>query len=133
VDTLHLASHWKTWVNVLSERWVQTCERLLERMKRFSAKKDKDRLDLVQSIRFSLYALHQSLLGWMNWVNNPDIMSAFKEEELEEMNRRITELTESFIKYDVEVTQLGAGKNLKRKRPKRGTAERRSLEETFYV
>lgn len=117
----------------MSERWVQTCERLLERMKRFSAKKDKDRLDLVQSIRFSLYALHQSLLGWMNWVNNPDIMSAFKEEELEEMNRRITELTESFIKYDVEVTQLGAGKNLKRKRPKRGTAERRSLEETFYV
>jgi len=120
-------------VKVLSERWVQTCERLLERMKRFSAKKDKDRLDLVQSIRFSLYALHQSLLGWMNWVNNPDIMSAFKEEELEEMNRKITELAESFIKYDVEVTQLGAGKNLKRKRPKRGTTERRSLEETFYV
>jgi len=102
-------------------------------MKRFSAKKDKDRLDLVQSIRFSLYALHQSLLGWMNWINNPDIMSAFKEEELEEMNRRIMELTESFIKYDVEVTQLGAGKNLTRKRPKRGTTERRSLEETFYV
>ena len=120
-------------VNTLSERWIQTCERLLERMRKFSAKEDKDRLDLVQSIRFSLYALHQSLLGWMNWVNNPNIMSAFKKEELDEMNRRITELTESFIKYDMEVTQLGTGKNLKRRRPRREPSERTSLEETFYV
>ena len=102
-------------------------------MRKFSEKKDKDRLDLVQSMRFALYALHRSLLGWMNWVNNPDIMAAFKKEELDEMNKRITEFTEAFIKYDVEVTQQGVRKNLRTKRPTREEAERRSLEEIFYV
>lgn len=117
----------------MSEGWVQTSEELLEQTRKFSAKKDKDRLDLVQSMRFSLYALHRSLIGWMNWVNNPDIMAAFEKEELDEMNRRITEFTESFIKYDVEVTQLGSEKNLAAKRPTHEPATRRSLEDIFYV
>lgn len=117
----------------MSERWVDTCERLLDEMKKFSEKKGKDRLDLVQSVRFALYALHRSLLGWMNWVNNPDIMTAFKKEELAEMNKKIIDFTESFIKYDVEVTQHGAQKNLGTKKPAREVAERRSLEEIFYV
>ena len=117
----------------MSEGWVQTCEQLLKQLKKFSAKKDKDRLDLVQSMRFSLYALHRSLLGWMNWVNNPDIMASFKHEELAEMNKKLTEFAEDFIKYDAEVTQRGAEKNLKMKRPRRESVERRSLEEVFYV
>lgn len=102
-------------------------------MRKFSAKKDKDRLDLVQSMMFSLYALHQSLLGWLNWVNNPDIMAAFRKEELDEMNKRIMELTESFLKYDVEATQLGAQKSLGTEKPTREPAERRRMEEIFYV
>ena len=115
----------------LSEGWVQTSETLLERIRESSAKKDKDRLDLVQSMVFSLYALHRSLQGWIDWVNNPDIMSAFNKEELDEMTGRITEFTEAFIKYDVEVTQRGAQKSLRTK-PAR-PAERRSLEDIFYV
>lgn len=117
----------------MSEGWVETCESLLEQMREFSAKKDKDRLDMVQSMTFSLYALHRSLLGWLNWVSNPDIMAAFKREELEEMNKRITELAESFLKYDVEATQLGSQKSLGTKKPTREPVERRSLEEIFYV
>ncbi|MFQ6094587.1 MAG: DUF2153 family protein [Candidatus Bathyarchaeia archaeon] len=117
----------------MSERWIQTCERLLEEMRRLSEKKDKDRLDLVQSVRFALYALHRSLLGWMNWVNNPDIMAAFNKEELDDINKRIIEFTESFIKYDVKVTQQGAQKNLGTKKAAREVAERRSLEDLFYV
>ena len=115
----------------LSEGWVETSETLLERIRESSAKKDKDRLDLVQSMVFSLYALHRSLQGWIDWVNNPDIMSAFDKEELDEMTRKITEFTEAFIKYDVEVTQRGAQKSL-RTEPAR-PAERRSLEDIFYV
>ncbi len=117
----------------LSEGWIKTCERLLEQIRRFSEKKNKDRLDLVQSMRFSLYALHRSLLGWINWVNNPDIMAAFKKEELDEMNKRITEFTESFIKYDVEVTQRGVQKNIGTKKAESSQSERRSLEEVFYI
>ena len=117
----------------MSEDWVQISKRLLEQIEKLSSKKEKDRLDLVQSMRFSLYALHRSLLGWMNWVNNPDIMAAFKKEELEEMNKEITEFTESFIKYDVAVTQKGAEKNLEARKPSRELPERRSLEDIFYV
>jgi len=117
----------------LSEGWVQTSQELIEQLKKFSAKENKDRLDLIQSMRFSLYVLHRSLLGWMNWVNNPDVMVAFKAEELEEMNKKITEFVESFIKYDVEVTQMGVQKNLGTKRPAREPAERRIPEEIFYV
>ena len=119
---------------MLSEGWVQTCERLLEQMKQLSEKEGKDRLDLVQSMRFTLYALHRSLLGWMNWVNNPDIMAAFKKEELDEMTRKITEFTEAFLEYDVEVTQKGAEKSIGAEEPARGVQEgRRNLEEIFYV
>jgi len=73
----------------MSEGWVKTCERILEQMRKMSEKRDKDRLDLIQSMRFSLYALHRSILGWLNWVNNPDIMVSFKREELEEMNKAL--------------------------------------------
>ena len=101
----------------MSEGWIQTCEKLREQIKMLSGKKDKDRLDLVQSLRFSLYALDRSLQGWMTWVNNPNIMAAFKKEELDEMNQKIVEFTESFIKYDVEVTQKGSYKNSDTKKP----------------
>jgi len=107
---------------------------MLEEMRKFSEKEDKDRLDLVQSMRFTLYALHRSLLGWMNWVNNPDIMTAFGKEELDEMTEKIVEFTEAFIEYDVEVTQKGAQKSIGAKKPTRGEHERRrSLEDIFYV
>jgi len=119
---------------MLSEKWVETCERMLEEMRKFSEKEDKDRLDLVQSMRFTLYALHRSLLGWMNWVNNPDIMTAFGKEELDEMTKKIVEFTEAFIKYDVKVTQKGAEKSVGGKRPAREVhGGRRSLEDIFYV
>jgi len=84
-------------------------------------------------MRFSLYALHRSLIGWMNWVNNPDIMAAFEKNELDEMNKRIMEFTENFIKYDIEVTEMGSRKNLGAKRPTHEPSARRSLEEIFYV
>ncbi len=106
---------------------------MLEQIRRFSVKENKDRLDLIQSMRFSLYVLHRSLLGWMNWINNPDVMVAFKKDELENMNKRIIEFVESFIKYDIDVTQMGAQKNLGTKKPMREPAERRSLEDIFYV
>ncbi len=115
----------------MGEEWVQTCEGLLEQVRKFSAKKDKDRLDLVQSMTFSLYALHRSLLGWMDWVSNPDVMTFFKKEELDEMSKKITEFTESFIRYDLEVTRKGEEQGL---RPgTRVERRRREREEDFYV
>ena len=116
----------------MGETWVQTCERLLEQLRRLSEKKDKDRLDIVQSMRFALYALQRSLLGWVNWVNNPDIMASFSLQELEEMNKKITSFVEDFLKYDVEITQIGARKSLEAEKARRKSS-RRTPEEAFYV
>jgi hypothetical protein len=118
----------------MSDSWIQTCEKILEQIKRFSEKKDKDRLDLVQSMRFCLYALHRSLLGWLNWVNNPDIMASFKLEELEEMNKKLTEYIQDFIKYDIYVTEKGADKNLAMQKARQEEERvRRGPEDIFYI
>jgi hypothetical protein len=119
----------------MSEGWVETCATILEQIQKMSEKKDKDRLDVVQSMRFSLYALHRSILGWLNWVNNPDIMVSFNHEELEAMNKKIVGFIEDFIKYDIEVTEKGASKNIAAQKARREAEERarRSPEDIFYI
>ena len=119
----------------MSQGWVETCQRILEQIQRMSQKKEKDRLDLIQSMRFSLYALHRSILGWLNWVNNPDIMVTFSQDELEEMNKKLTEFITEFIKYDIEVTKKGASKSMDVQRARREVEERerRTPEGIFYI
>jgi hypothetical protein len=122
-------------VSDLSQGWVETCQRILEQIRQMSQKRDKDRLDLIQSMRFSLYALHRSILGWLNWVNNPDIMVSFDKKELEEMNKRLMEFIEEFIKYDIEVTEKGASKSMAAQRARSEAEEgvRRTPEDMFYI
>ncbi|MCD6089640.1 DUF2153 family protein [Candidatus Bathyarchaeota archaeon] len=119
----------------MSQGWIETCQRILEQIQRMSQKKEKDRLDLIQSMRFSLYALHRSILGWLNWVNNPDIMVTFSQDELEEMNKKLTEFITEFIKYDIEVTKKGASKSMDVQRARREVEERerRTPEGIFYI
>jgi len=49
----------------------------------------------------------------MQWANNPNIMARFTQEDLEKMNKKLSEFTRSFIEYDIEATKLGAKKGLK--------------------
>lgn len=100
----------------MSERWIRSSEKILDRIKKLEEVEEKDRLDHVRLIRFTLGALHRSLLGWMQWVNNPDLMTRFTRKDLEKMNLRMSEFARSFIEYDLEVTRKGAKKGLKRKR-----------------
>jgi len=120
---------------ILSEGWIQSSERALEQIRRLLERKDMDRLELVQSMRFILMALHRSLLGWMNWINNPDIMVSFNREELAEMNRRLAEFVQEFIKYDIEVTRQGARKSgvVIEAREEAEERARRGAGETFYI
>jgi hypothetical protein len=97
----------------LSERWIQVSEKILEQLKRLGDTTDKDRLELVRSLRFVLSTLQRSLLGWTQWVNNPDIMTNFSQKDLETMTEKLSEFTRSFVEYDVEATKLGAKKGLK--------------------
>jgi hypothetical protein len=121
-------------VSQLSEEWVQTCERIIKQIQKISNKKDKDRLDLIQSMRFSLYALHRSILGWLTWVNNPDIMVSFQLEDLEDMNKKLTKYIEEFLNYDIEITDKATDKNIAVKKAKHEAEDKgRSPEDIFYI
>jgi len=113
----------------LSSGWIRSCEKILERIKDFEKMKEKDRLEYVRSIRFMLGALQRSLLGWMQWINNPDVMTRFTEEELREMSKKITEFTRAFIEYDLEITKKGIEKGLEAGR--RVQREARGREEIY--
>ncbi len=116
----------------LSQSWSQVAERLLNQIKRLEKEgKERDRLELVRSMRFFLSALQRSLLGWMQWVNNPEIMTKFTQKDLEGMSKKLSEFTRSFIEYDLEVSNLGADKGLKNIKRIRRQAEQRP--ESFYV
>ena len=112
----------------MSERWIQVSEKILEQLKRLEDTKDKDRLELVRSLRFVLSVLQRSLLGWTQWVNNPDIMTIFSQKDLETMTEKLSEFTRSFVEYDVEATKLGAEKGLKL-----GKEVKKKREEQFVV
>lgn len=96
----------------MSEGWLQECRQYLKMLDEMSAAKDQDRLDLVRSMRTSLSAINHSLWGWIQYVNNPDIMGKFTKEELEEMNQTLRDFTRNFIEYDVKITQVGTQKGL---------------------
>lgn len=97
----------------MSERWVKVSEKVLDQLKRMEGTKERDRLELVRSMSFVLRALEMSVVGWMQWVNNPDIMTKFTQKDLEKMNKRLSKFTHDFIKYDVEATKLGTQIGLK--------------------
>jgi len=115
----------------LSERWIQVSEKILEQIKHLEEAKERDRLELVRSIRFMLNTLQRSWLGWTQWVNNPDIMTRFTQEDLEKMNKKLSEFTRSFIEYDLEATKLGAQRGLKAR--KKVTKKKEGQAERFYV
>ncbi len=115
----------------MSERWIQVSEKILDQIKRLEEAKERDRLELVRSLRFMLSALQRSLLGWMQWVNNPDIMTRFTQEDLEKISKKLSAFTRSFVEYDLEATRLGAQRGLKAKKKVKKKKEERA--EAFYV
>jgi len=116
----------------LSERWIQVSEKILEQLKRLEDTKDKDRLELVRSLRFVLSVLQRSLIGWTQWVGNPDIMTIFSQDDLEKMTKTLSKFTCSFVEYDLKMTSLGVKKGLKYpKKVEKKKKEERT--ERFYV
>jgi hypothetical protein len=116
----------------LSEAWIQVSKKILKRLKHLEETKGKDRLELVRSLRFVLSVIHRSLLGWMQWVNDPDVMTLFTEKELGEMTENLSKLTQSFVEYDLKATSLGVKKGLKT--PKKVAKNKREdRTRRFYV
>lgn len=111
---------------------MRVSEKILVQLKRLEETEGKDRLELVRSLRFVLSVLQRSLIGWTQWVNNPDIMTIFSQKDMEKMTKKLSEFTRSFVKYDLEMTSLGAKKGLKA--PKKVEKKKREERtERFYV
>jgi hypothetical protein len=115
----------------LSERWIQVSEKILHQIKRLKEAKKRDRLELVRSIHFVLGALNRSLWGWMQWVNSPEVMARFTQEDLEDMNKKLSEFTRVFMEYDLEATKLGVRRGLKA--IKKAKKKREGKPEVSYV
>ena len=72
--------------------------------------------------------MHNSLRGWIQWVNNPTIMTRFTQKDLAKMTKKLTALTRDFIEYDIVATKEGAKKGLT---PRKTVRKKR--EELFLV
>ena len=108
--------------------WIRSSEKILERIEKLEKIEERDRLELVRYVHFMLGALQRSVIGWMQWVGNPDIMVKFTQEELKEISSNISKFVHSFIEYDIETTELGAKKGLK---PRKEVGKKRG--EQFLV
>ncbi|UCH56586.1 MAG: DUF2153 family protein [Candidatus Bathyarchaeota archaeon] len=100
----------------MHQNWIQRSQNTLKQIRQLMEGPDQDRLELVRVMRFAFGALGQSLAGWMQWVNSPEIMSNFTREELEEMAKTVTGMVEQFISYDIDVTDKGTRKGLAKQR-----------------
>jgi hypothetical protein len=74
-------------------------------MEQLTAKPDRDRLELINTMLFTLYALNQSVHGWQEWIQNLDFMSKFSVTELQEMEAGLVSTVRTFLEYDRDVTK----------------------------
>jgi len=97
-------------MEALNINWVDRSQKSLDQLRELRVKPDKDRLDELRCMRFGLMLIGQSLAGWMQWVNSPEVMATFSKDELQEMSNRILDMIEKFVEYDIEVTNEGMQK-----------------------
>jgi hypothetical protein len=111
----------------MGEQWIRECNDFLRQIRDSMKLENPDRLDLVKFMHRALYAVNHSILGWFQYVNNPDIMSRFDRDELRQMSETLNKFAESFLEHDIEVTEKGMGKGLSE--PKEEEEDR----QPFYV
>ena len=93
---------------------------LIDQIKKLEDIEGQDRLDMLRTIRFIVFALQRSVSGWIEWVNNPDIMAGFSLEGLKEIQMNLAKLAQNFIEYDSKIT-LDTQKNLSKVEPETQT------------
>jgi hypothetical protein len=100
----------------MDQNWIQRSEGTLKQLKQIAENPEMDRLEFVRVMRFAFGAIGQSLAGWMQWVNSPEIMSSFTRDELGEMSKTISTMAEQFVEYDIRITEEKMRKGLEKQR-----------------
>jgi len=113
-------------------KWVSDCERILDKIKNSAKVEGQDRLDVVKTIRFTILALQRSVIGWMQWADNPDIMAQFSLDELVEINNNLSDLVCAFVDYDAKITG-SQEKKMEKKMHKAPTRNPQNEKGMFYV
>lgn len=101
--------------------WIERTQKTIDQLMALKEKDDADRLEMVKNMRFAFGALSQSLGGWMQWVNSPEIMSQFNQEELKDMSDKIIDMVIMFVEYDRDITDYGMNKGLGKQRQDEGS------------
>ena len=100
----------------MNQGWIERTQKTIDQLQKIKEKRDIDRLEIVTAMRFSFGALSQSLGGWMQWVNSPEIMSQFTREELLDISDKLIDMVTVFVEYDREITDYGMQKGLGKQR-----------------
>lgn len=100
----------------MNQGWIERTQKTIDHLQKIKEKRDIDRLEIVTAMRFSFGALSQSLGGWMQWVNSPEIMSQFSQQELLEISDKLIDMITDFIEYDRDITDYGMQKGLGKQR-----------------
>ena len=100
----------------MNQGWIERTQKTVDQLQKIKEKRDMDRLEIITALRFSFGALSQSLGGWLQWVNSPEIMSQFTREELMEMSDKLIDMVTKFVEYDRDITDYGMQKGLGKQR-----------------
>ncbi len=100
----------------MNQGWIERTQKTIDQLQKIKEKRDIDRLEIVTAMRFSFGALSQSLGGWMQWVNSPEIMSQFTQQELLEISDKLIDMITDFVEYDRDITDFGMQKGLGKRR-----------------
>lgn len=89
----------------MSQKWIAESEQLLKMIEKLQGKADRDRLEVINTMLFTLSALDRSAKGWRRWIQNLGFMSRFSVDELAEMEQELVKCVQPFIQYDIDVTK----------------------------
>ena len=107
--------------------WIKRRKELLENISKFENK--ADRIQTVTQLSYMHNALHESVLGWQNWVNGwisielskrinvvePNAIN-LTNKELAELHGAFKDFALKFIEFDLKYTELINKKLLKKKK-----------------
>lgn len=88
----------------LERTWAERIKETLELIRSLEA---KDRLNYVASIALCARAISDSMLGWVYWMSNLQIMNNFDESVLRKFHEKLRTTTIDLLEFDLETTNLG--------------------------
>jgi len=93
--------------------WKAIHEETLKLIDDLASKRQRDRLDLLNLMNLSLYAMARSLIGWYQRLENPEVLSSLSDEELRELADKISRIAKEFVKYDIRTTKRYSKRGIK--------------------